>query len=620
MRKAMVLVVLSLAVSARADIGGVTSHDISVPSSQANPEFMVVGPDGNVWFTDTAHKLVGKMVISGNSATVTTFPLQTVVPAGQGTLDQVEGIAVGPDNALWFTFRGCTTSPCGALGRQQNLGRITTDGSLSAVALQGVPNPGFAQGAPSSIVAGPDGNFWMVYGTSTILRVTTAGAVTPLSPPKGDVIAITVGPDHNIWYLGRSVVGKVTTSGVFTEFALPSGSNASTNLVFDSNGNLWFNGGNQQMLKMTQSGSFTAYPLPVDSYPGWLVAFADGTIWYTRYFDPVIARISTSTGQVDEQRLSGVFGKGRQLLVLPAAVSGSSIHALANATTTLLRNGSDQSGGPNLTRIDVPGSATGDPDLTVTLDHMLYPKAVGRDTPGVRYTMIVKNVGAAPTKGTWAVEDQLPPELEITERGSTGCKRPDPTNPNRLVCEINEAIAPGQTYMTGLVVNIRDSKATIKNQVRVTGGGDKNLTNNDSNVDELTASGELLVSKYHFEEKGNLIWVMHVFNNSDSPKSTIVLQDRLPDGVTLDGIDIENSNPLVSCRAEGALVTCSIDSLQPVQSVFIRLVVHGYPEGKINTATATMAGQVVQSRPDVVEPRRATPVANPNVQPTNGGH
>ena len=70
MRKAMVLVVLSLAVSARADIGGVTSHDISVPSSQANPEFMVVGPDGNVWLTDTAHKLVGKMVISGNSATV----------------------------------------------------------------------------------------------------------------------------------------------------------------------------------------------------------------------------------------------------------------------------------------------------------------------------------------------------------------------------------------------------------------------------------------------------------------------------------------------------------------------------------------------------------------------
>jgi hypothetical protein len=58
----------------------------------------------SVSVTDTVHRLVGNMVISGTTATVTTFPLQSVLPAGQAAIDLVNGITVGPDNALMAGF------------------------------------------------------------------------------------------------------------------------------------------------------------------------------------------------------------------------------------------------------------------------------------------------------------------------------------------------------------------------------------------------------------------------------------------------------------------------------------------------------------------------------------
>src|SRR5207248_1422917 len=107
MPKVVAVACLWFAVSLHADIDGVTSSNLFVSSSQANPNFIVTGPDGNVWFTDEAHQAVGKLAISGSNVSATTFPLASSLPAGQVNIDFVRGITVGPDNAIWFAFRAC---------------------------------------------------------------------------------------------------------------------------------------------------------------------------------------------------------------------------------------------------------------------------------------------------------------------------------------------------------------------------------------------------------------------------------------------------------------------------------------------------------------------------------
>jgi streptogramin lyase len=80
----------------------------------ANPEGIVLGPDGNMWFTDDALSEVGNITPAG---VVTTFPTLTggAVPSR---------ITVGPSDmgpaALWFTEMGAN-----------NIGEVTTGGVVS---------------------------------------------------------------------------------------------------------------------------------------------------------------------------------------------------------------------------------------------------------------------------------------------------------------------------------------------------------------------------------------------------------------------------------------------------------------------------------------------------------
>ncbi len=97
------------------------------------------------------------------------------------SVDQPQGITVGPDGALWFTNAGNNT-----------IGRITTAGALTSFA-------GAAINDPVGITAGPDGALWFTnlddFGNfaGSIGRITTAGVSTryndsPISSPLGITI------------------------------------------------------------------------------------------------------------------------------------------------------------------------------------------------------------------------------------------------------------------------------------------------------------------------------------------------------------------------------------------------------------------------------------------------
>jgi streptogramin lyase len=199
------------------------------------PDGIANGPDGNLWFTESGSGRIGQMTPAG---VLTEFTLPKVpAPAGSppgtaATTASPAAITAAPDGALWFT------------GIPGEVGRITTSGVVSEFAVPDVPPPA---GSPagtastpatlSSITTGPDGALWFTGVPGEVGRITTSGvvsefAVPDVPPPAGSpagtastpatLSAITSGPDGALWFSGvPGEVGRITTAGAVTEFAVP---------------------------------------------------------------------------------------------------------------------------------------------------------------------------------------------------------------------------------------------------------------------------------------------------------------------------------------------------------------------------------------------------------------
>ncbi len=157
-----------------------------------------------------------------------------------------------------------------------------------------------------NICVGPDGNLWFTeYTTGKVGKITTGGSVTEYALPAGSKPdGIAAGSDGNLWFTdeGTSKVGKITTSGSITEYALPSGS-APKGIVGGGDGNLWFSDyGSSKVGKITTSGTVTAYALPAGSKPDSIAAGSDGNLWFTDEGTSKVGKITTS-GSVTEYGL-----------------------------------------------------------------------------------------------------------------------------------------------------------------------------------------------------------------------------------------------------------------------------------------------------------------------------
>src|SRR5262249_21455980 len=111
--------------------GPVTTYFLA---PQSSPDDIVVGPDGNLYFTEADAGKIGRLTTAG---ALTEFP----VPSG--VEGEPRGILAGRDGNLYFTEYGAG-----------KIGRLTPKGTITEVA---VPHP---NAAPLGIVAGPDGAIW----------------------------------------------------------------------------------------------------------------------------------------------------------------------------------------------------------------------------------------------------------------------------------------------------------------------------------------------------------------------------------------------------------------------------------------------------------------------------
>jgi streptogramin lyase len=251
------------------------------PGSAPGPVAITVGPDGALWFVGVPGK-IGRITTTG---VVTEFAL----PAGA----TATAITAGPDGALWFT------------GVPGEVGRITTSGVVTEFPVPAVPPPaGSPAGTASTpatlsgITVGPDGALWFAGVPGEIGRITTSGVVTEfplpeIPPPAGSpagtagtvvtAAGVTAGPDGALWFTdtqpSNSLVGRITTTGAVTEY--PTTLNLNPTIATGPDGDLWVSGG-ADLARITPSGDITLFRAPGNfSNVAELTRGPDGNVWFT---------------------------------------------------------------------------------------------------------------------------------------------------------------------------------------------------------------------------------------------------------------------------------------------------------------------------------------------------
>jgi hypothetical protein len=281
--------------------GGAKFHEFtSGLQSGARPYSLLLGPDGNVWFSDCAGA-IGRVTSSGTITEFRTPHAPNAAPLG---------ITVGSDGALWGVAVG---PPEG----KSFLIRVTLAGSVSSFLIPPALIP------DGSIQADDSGNLWffasLVNHDVVLVRRTSkgrfishaTGLVTKGEPccPNLAPKHMVLGPDANPWFttpyfglpnnfakvVGTYASGRATFFDAATERigypVYPSGI-ASTRKF------LWFGGSdpigtNGAIWRMTLSGAQRAYPIPYN--PSALAASSDKSLWFVSQVQGRVPQIVEAT-------------------------------------------------------------------------------------------------------------------------------------------------------------------------------------------------------------------------------------------------------------------------------------------------------------------------------------
>ncbi len=267
--------------------GIITEYMAGVPSLDGNG--IITGPDGALWFT--TNNSLGRITTSG---AFTSFPLTQTAELGN--------LTVGPDGALWFP------SAAGGTGNIGYIGRMTTAGTVTTYTVPA------GSSAPYSIAAGSDGNLWYTKNAGRVVgKVTPSGVFTEYPVPENAATTfggITAGPDGALWFttFNATTIGRITTAGVITQF--PVGPQQPTAITSGPDGALWFLHGNS-IGRITTAGVETDYPVPTGG-PGLegIAAGPDGAIWFSEGQGEKIGRLAlvqTDAFFTGQQSLSGTI-------------------------------------------------------------------------------------------------------------------------------------------------------------------------------------------------------------------------------------------------------------------------------------------------------------------------
>ncbi len=256
--------------------------EYNLPTSASEPGGIVAGPDGALWFVETAVNKIGRISTDG---IVTEYPVPTAraIDTDQGFL------AVGPDGALWFNED---------LANQ--IGRITTSGQVTEYKLPDEFKPTQEQDFPiRTIVAGPDGALWVTSSAvNAIVKLTMDGKVAAkyVLPEAGSLpVGMVVGPDGALWFVekGANQIGRITLDGKLSEYALPDFSSGALRMIVGPDMVMWFTMHDANKIgRISTDGKITTFDA-AGMGPVGITSGADGALWFTGYGSTEIGRMTT---------------------------------------------------------------------------------------------------------------------------------------------------------------------------------------------------------------------------------------------------------------------------------------------------------------------------------------
>lgn len=273
--------------------GTIAEYSIPHPGKNVPKTFPVgieTGPDGALWFTERGSGKIGRITTAG----VFTEPIRL-----HGRARFPWNLATGPDGYLWVTGGSLRTY------RQESRGAPDPYASIWQVSLDGtvkeVPLPMYSD--PRSIALGPDGNYWFGEHTGNIGRITTSGLITQFPVPHGNPVnaAVIVGPDGALWFgeTFHNKLGRITTAGKVRVCPVsgPAG------IVAGPDGNLWVSEFlHGKVARVTTACAITGeFALSSSqSSPKGIVVGSDGDIYVAEFDGGKIGKIDLSTGLVTE--------------------------------------------------------------------------------------------------------------------------------------------------------------------------------------------------------------------------------------------------------------------------------------------------------------------------------
>jgi virginiamycin B lyase len=239
---------------------------IPTPPAESGPAGIVVGSDGNLWFTQYDASRIGELTTSGTMPTPQ--PITPTANAGPN------GIASGPNSLLWF-----------AETKISKIGQVTLSSTPPLLTEFAMPN---AAARPFQVALGSDGNMWVTDpGTNSIWRVNQRGEFTQF-PLRGNAqpYDITNGPDGALWFTepGTNKIGRLPISGSpLTEYSIPTAHSGAAGIAAGTDNALWFTEKNSVKVgRIATTGQVTAeYSVAPAKTPDFILQGIDGNFYFT---------------------------------------------------------------------------------------------------------------------------------------------------------------------------------------------------------------------------------------------------------------------------------------------------------------------------------------------------
>jgi streptogramin lyase len=311
-----VVLALALALVASGSALGAPLGQISdflTPTMNSQPEGIVAGPDGNLWFAEFSGNKIAE--VNPTTRAITEFSVPTA-------MSQPLGVALGPDGSIWFTeFAADKIAEINPVTHAITQFNITTANSGPVAIVEGPDGnmwfTEFAAGkvaefnlatrtftefptttansGPFGIAAGPDGNIWFTEKAVSQIGVLNLGThtVTEVKTPTANAApnAIAAGPDGNMWFTematGVKGIGEINPSSkVPVEFQTPTANAQPTVIAPGPDGNMWFtenaNPGHVGFINPFTHAFGTEFTTPTpNSGPVGIATGADGNLWFT---------------------------------------------------------------------------------------------------------------------------------------------------------------------------------------------------------------------------------------------------------------------------------------------------------------------------------------------------